>query len=329
MPEIMIFRAGNYPQGDWPKERVQKMVDAYDPEKNLEAPVVIGHRWYTNTDEGQYAHGWVESLRMDGAGKVFANVPEFSAQTKQAMAEKKLRYVSAEIYEFDKTDPTKPPYLRSIALLGRDSPQIPATRLPSLFGLFSGGTVTTIDEKENIAAFTRKVNADDTLSFTQDEPDADTPQTENQEVSSMDEAEKLKADLAAKEAELAAFRKENEELKNSGKKQEAEAFFSKLRDEGKLPPALFEKAVALDVRLDPEGRKELRALFSDRAPLVDLSGTHQADKQNAPAATAGGVNLTARIKAFQAEKKLSGFAEAAAILHGEHPEWFAEEGGEA
>jgi hypothetical protein len=33
MPEIMIFRAGKYPQWDWPKERVKKLVEAYDPEK--------------------------------------------------------------------------------------------------------------------------------------------------------------------------------------------------------------------------------------------------------------------------------------------------------
>jgi hypothetical protein len=329
MPELMIFKTGNYPQGDWPKERVQKMVDAYDPEKNLDAPVVIGHRWYTNTDEGQYAHGWVESLRMDGAGKVFANVPEFSAQVKQAMAEKKLRYVSAEIYEFDKTDPTKPPYLRSIALLGRDSPQIPATRLPSLFGLFSGGTVTTIDEQEHIAAFTRKVNTEDTLSFKQDEPEADKPLTENhQEVSSMDEAEKLKAELAAKEAELAAFRKENEDLKNAGKKQESEAYFGKLRDEGKLPPALFEKAVALDIRLGEAEQKEFRALFGELEAKVDLSLTHAASKKRAPAPPASGTDVAAKVRAYQAEHKLETYAEAAKALYAEKPELF-EEGGEA
>jgi hypothetical protein len=37
MPELMIFKAGKYPQGDWPKERVQKMADAYGPEKNTGA----------------------------------------------------------------------------------------------------------------------------------------------------------------------------------------------------------------------------------------------------------------------------------------------------
>jgi hypothetical protein len=41
----MIFKAGKYPQGDFNKERVQRMVDAYDPERGLEATVVIG-QWY-------------------------------------------------------------------------------------------------------------------------------------------------------------------------------------------------------------------------------------------------------------------------------------------
>jgi hypothetical protein len=290
--------------------------------------VVIGHRWYTNTDEGQYAHGWVESLRMDGTGKVFANVPEFSAQTKQAMAEKKLRYVSAEIYEFDKTDATKPPYLRAIALLGRDAPQIPTTRLPSLFGLLPAGTVTTIDEQEHIAAFTRRVNADDTLLFKQDKPDADAPRPENQEVSSMEDAEKLKEDLAAKEAELAAFRKENEDLKNAGRKQESETFFAKLRDEGKLSPALFEQAAALDARLGETDRKDFRTLFAGLGETVDLSGTHRADKKNAPAPAASGTDLSAKIRAFQKEKNFSSFKEAADALYAEKPELFAE-GGEA
>jgi hypothetical protein len=154
----MIFKAGKYPQGDWPKERVQKLVDAYDPEKKLEAPAVIGHRYWGNSDEYQYAHGWVKRLRMDGAGKVYADIPEFSAESKRAMAENKLRYISAEIYEMDKIDPEQPPYLRAVALLGRDSPAIPSTRLPALFGLMDSGTITDVDEKEHIVTFARRVS---------------------------------------------------------------------------------------------------------------------------------------------------------------------------
>ncbi|MDR1637827.1 MAG: hypothetical protein LBR93_10885, partial [Treponema sp.] len=115
---------------------MQKLAEAYDPEKNLAAPVVIGHRFYNNTDESQYAHGWVKSLRMDGSGKVYADIPEFSADVKKAIAENKLRYVSAEIYEYDKVNAEDSPYLRGVALLGRDSPQIPAAKLPALFGVF-------------------------------------------------------------------------------------------------------------------------------------------------------------------------------------------------
>jgi hypothetical protein len=33
MPEVMIFKTGKYPQGDFGKEWMQHMVDAYDPEK--------------------------------------------------------------------------------------------------------------------------------------------------------------------------------------------------------------------------------------------------------------------------------------------------------
>jgi hypothetical protein len=322
MPELMIFRAGKYPQGDWPKERVRKLVDAYDPEKKWEAPAVIGHRYFTGTDEAQFAHGWVKGLRMDGSGKVFAEIPEFSAEAKKAMAENKLRYLSAEIFELDKEDDTQAPYLKAVALLGRDSPQIPAARLPSLFGLLSQGTVTTVDEKEHIAAFTRKVNTEEIQTLSAEGQ-------ETQEDKGMEKTlEELQAELEKAKSDLASFQKENGDLKNAGRKQEAEAFFGKLRDEGKLPPALSGEAAELDARLGEEERKGFRALFGKLEQTVDLSGKHLADKKDAPAGTASGTDLTAKIRAFQKEKNFSSFAEAAEALHAEKPELFTE-GGEA
>jgi hypothetical protein len=318
MPEIMIFKAGKYPQGDWPKERVQKMVDAYNPEKSYEAPVVIGHRFWTDTDEGQYAHGWVKSLRMDGTGKVYADI-EFIDDAKKAIAEKKLRYISAEICELDKVDETQPPYLRAVALLGRDTPQIPSARLPTLFGLITGGTVVTIDEEQHIAAFTRKVSGDDISAV--DAQETSITKEENK----MDELEKLKAEVTARDARLAAFQQENEELKHAGKHADAVAFFGKLRDEGKLPPALFEKTVSLDAKLETEDRTEFRALFSELKETVDLSGTHIANKNKAPPKT--DTSLTAKIRAFQTERKLASFTEASEVLYAERPELF-EAGGE-
>jgi hypothetical protein len=337
MPELMIFKAGNYPQGDWPKERVQKMADAYDPVKNAEAPVVIGHKYYSRTDADQYAHGWVTALRVDGAGKVWATIDDFSADVKKALAEKKLRYISAEFWEFDKRDGNESPYLKAIALLGRDTPAVPGAKLPTLFDR-SGGVMSVLDEKEFIAAFTRKVNAEDKTAFEPALPE--TPgafgksgagtNPVHEEVTMDDEKLKgLETELAAAKAQIAAFQKENGELKDAGRKTEAASFFAKLRDEGKLPPALFDRAVELDAHLTEDWRKEYRALFSALEPQVDLSGKHAAPKDKAPpAGTGGDAGLAAKIRAFQKEKNFSSFAEAADAYCAANPAAF-EEGGEA
>jgi hypothetical protein len=318
MPELMIFKAGKYPQGDWPKERVQKMVDAYDSEKKLEAPVVIGHRHYGDSDEYQFAHGWVKSLRMDGAGKVYADIPEFSAEIKKAMAENKLRYISAEIYELDQADSAQTPYLRAVALLGRDSPAIPSARLPALFGFMDYGALTEINELEHIVAFTRRVSTKEIQTLSIEE-------TNHKEDSTMDKTEELQAELTKKEEMLAAFKKENDELKLASKKAESEAYFGKLRDAGKLPPAMFEQAVTLDVRMDSENQKAFRAFFKDQEkPIIDLSGNHLADKKKAPDSASSDVSLAAQIRAFQKERNLSSFVDAAKILQIEKPALFKE-----
>ncbi|MDR3355621.1 MAG: hypothetical protein LBO04_00325 [Spirochaetaceae bacterium] len=320
MSELMIFKAGKYPQGDWPKERVKKLVDAYDPEKFYDAPLVIGHRWYGADDNYQDAHGWVQSLRMDGSGKVFATVTDVSADLKKKVAEKKLKYMSVEIYENDKVDEKQPPYLRAIALLGRDTPAVAGAKLPAYFSLPSGGTVCFAKDEEHTTVFTSRVGAAEIKSFS-GEPE----NKSNEPEVNMEELEKLKADLAERQAELAAFKKENADLKNAERKNEAAAFFGKLRDEGKLTPALFEKAVSLDARLGDEERKELRAMFGGLEAKVDLSGTHAAPKGGA----AEGGNVSAKIRAYQKEKGLATFAEAAEALYANNPGLFEDEGGEA
>jgi hypothetical protein len=318
----MIFKAGKYPQGDWPEERVKLLVESYDPENKIEAPAVIGHRVFAMRDSDQYAHGWVESLRMDKDGKVYANIPDFSLEARHAIAEKKLRYISVEIFEFDKVNKEEPPYLRAVALLGRDSPAVTGTKIPALFSLFSGGVVNTVDEESHISTFTRKVNAEDIQAL------AHQGETKTQEDNDMGKAEELQAELEQAKAEIASFRKENDDLKTAGKKQEAEAFFSKLRDEGKLSPALFEKAAALDIRLAEAERKDFRALFGELEARVDLSGTHAASKDRAPAQGVSDADVAAKVRSYQAEHKLATYAEAAQALYAEKPELF-EEGGEA
>jgi uncharacterized protein with PIN domain len=194
-----------------------------------------------------------------------------------------------------------------------------------MFSLATGGVVNTVDEENHISTFTRRVNAEDIKTLSAEGQETQEDKTMGGKAEGTQNAEDLLAELEKNKAELATFKRENEELKNAGKKQEAEAFFSKLRDEGKLSPALFEKAVALDVRLGEEDRKEIRAMFSALETKVDLSGTHKADKKNAPAPAASNAELTAKIRAFQKEKKLASFAEAADALYAEKPELFDEE----
>ena len=333
MPELMVFKAGKYPQGDWPKERVQKLVDAYDPEKNFEAPVVIGHKYYSQTDADQYAHGWVSSLRMDGAGRVYAVVDDFSADVKKAIAEKKLRYISVEILEFDRAEESAPPYLRALSLLGRDTPAVQGAKLPALFSK-NGYAAYELDKENGVTAFTHKMSADDIAAFSAIEDDAGKKQIHNQEDYMNEEMEKLKAQFAQQSVELAraqeqiaAFQKETGDLKNAARKQEAEAYFAKLRDEGKLPPAQFEKTVALDAHLSDEARKEFRALFAELGATVDFSGKHAAPKDRA-APTAGDASLTAKIRAFQAEKNFASFDQAAQAYYAANPAAFDEGGNE-
>ena len=321
MPEIMIFKAGNYPQGDWPKERVQKLVDAYDPVKNAEAPVVIGHKYYSQTDADQYAHGWVTALRMDGAGKVWATIDEFSADVKKAMAEKKLRYISAEFWEYDKRDEKENPYLKAIALLGRDTPAVSGAKLPTLFDR-SGGAMSTLNEKEFIAAFTRKVDAEDKAAFAQ--TGGATNQVHEEAPMDEEKLKKLEAELAATKEQAAAFQKENAELREGNLKTDARAFFGKLRDEGKLPPAQFERVVNLDAKLGDAERKEFRSMFSEMEAVVNLSGEHAAPKDRASIAPGGDIELTAKIRAFQKEKNFSSFTEAAEVFYAANPAAFAE-----
>jgi hypothetical protein len=325
MPELFVFKAGAYPQGEWPVERCQRLVDAYNPNKNLEAPVVIGHKWNQTSDSDQFAHGWVKSLRMDKDGKVYATVEEFSKEAEAAIKENKLRYVSAEIFEFDKLPHSAdPPYLKSLALLGRDAPAVAGTKLPAVFQMFknllTGGESLSADEESHVSTFSRRLNDEDIKSLS-----VNGGQSIQREDFAMGKtAEELEKELEKSQAQAAAFQRELSDLKNAGRKTDAESFFGKLRDEGKLPPALFEKAVALDAGLGEDARKEYRALFSALETKADLSGKHAADKSKAPNPAAGKAGLSAQVRAFQAEHQIATFEEAAIALHAQKPELFKE-----
>ena len=322
MAELKVFKAGKYPQGDWPKERVQRLVDSYNPEKLYEAPLVIGHRSFGMSDDYQDAHGWVQSIRMDKSGWVFAEVPAFSTDVIKKVAEGKLRYMSVEIFENDMVDKNEPPYLKAIALLGRDTPAVAGAKIPALFSLSFGGFVEYANQDDHVSIFTQKMDAGTIKLFSANEAEKT---TQSQEENMGEQNETTVAEMAAKDARIAALEKENASLKQDGVKREAEAYFSRLRDEGKITPAYFEKAVALDVKMTEADRKDFRALFAQSEPIADLSGEHTATKEKSGASFACNADVTAKIKAFQKEKGLASFTEAAEALYSANPEIFSEE----
>lgn len=90
-----IWRAGNYPQGDFTENDVQQIIDNYNPAME-EAPLVVGHP--KNEDA---AFGWVESLARKGPvllAKFKQVVPEFA----QAVNEGRYKKVSVRLAKDDK-----------------------------------------------------------------------------------------------------------------------------------------------------------------------------------------------------------------------------------
>jgi hypothetical protein len=69
-------------------------------------------------------------------------------------------------------------------------------------------------------------------------------------------------------------------------------------------------------------------LFYGLNAVADLSGGHAAPKPKG-AADAGGGTLAAKIRAFQKEKGIATFAEAAEAVYAANPALFEDEGGGA
>jgi hypothetical protein len=65
---------------------------------------VRGYWYFGTNDEYQDVHGRVRSLQMDGVGKVFAHIGEFSADAKRKIIEGKSCFRSAESSQNEKRD---------------------------------------------------------------------------------------------------------------------------------------------------------------------------------------------------------------------------------
>jgi len=355
---LKIFEAGEYPQGSWPLERVRAMVDAYDPVGNIEAPGVVGHMDNVLAErlENELAYAWVKSLTMNEQGEVFADVPDdqMSPELRSWLANHNLRYISAEIAEYDKQPAPTPPYLIRIAFLGRSTPAVSTTRIPGLFRkLLSvvgfGKADSEAETGASIVRFCRKID-EVALASVAHPTKADTDSTNNshtvataaptaafgaQPKSSDEEGSMTEKELQDENAQLkaandglrtrvSAFEQAEAEGKTRAAKEDAERFFGGLRDSGKIAPAQFDKAVATDLKLEGEARASFRALFEAEKPKTMLSAFHVANRETARSEQPLSGSLVQEIKAFAREEKID-FEEAAKRLHVKRPELFGEE----
>lgn len=336
MAKLKVFSIGNYNQGNWDDKRLRRMVKAYDPEYNIEAPAIIGHYNLPVNDEAQFAHGWVKKLSVENSGKdLFAEFYDFSEKLITAIMRKQLKYISIEVYAFDKLDPKDPPYLKAVAFLGRDTPAVPTTQIKELFKLKVDQTMETFNKEENVFTYTRKLNKEEIFSFVEayqkQGKGADVAnEKENQEEENVSkeffsQLTGVTEEMKGLRAQMENYRKENQQLKDAAEQQESKNFFENFTNEkgesGVIPPAMVEAFSQLDSKLPPDMKEEFRKTISKFGKMATLSADHHADEP--PEGTDEETTDPAQlVKKYQREKGIDSYELAADLLYQEKPELF-------
>jgi hypothetical protein len=238
--DIEIFSAGTWNGDTFSPRDLEDMARNFDELKDkIKPPIKLGHRQL----EGQPALGWVEGLRVLGE-KLIASVVDVPPIITEAIKRKLYRRVSPEIYFGYKDTTTKKRYnlvVSAVSLLGADIPAVKTLEdltayLADLHGesaekmvayefamnpgpgehitILNQGGLKAMDEKE----FGEK------LELAQKEADA-----------------KVADEKAAREkaeAELKAYKDEQEKQAREGKVASVKAFCEDLVKTGKMTPAV-------------------------------------------------------------------------------------------
>jgi hypothetical protein len=112
---IEVFRAGDYPQGEFSEEDVEDLAEVYDPDGAFEAPVTTDHR-----QKGP-AFGWVKGLKAE-AGKLFAKFRQVSKDFAESINEGLFKNRSVEIFREGVVGDGQ--YLKAVSFLGAKAPQV-------------------------------------------------------------------------------------------------------------------------------------------------------------------------------------------------------------
>ncbi|MCA0447643.1 MAG: hypothetical protein LCH54_15585 [Bacteroidetes bacterium] len=114
---FQVFKAGNYPQGNFSAEDVAAIVDRYDP-TFLEAGISIDHA------KTGPSWGWVAGLK-DESGMLLAEFKDVVAEFQEAVNQKQYKRVSVEIFKsIDMPGKGPGPYLKAVSFLGIAAPAV-------------------------------------------------------------------------------------------------------------------------------------------------------------------------------------------------------------
>jgi hypothetical protein len=235
--DIEIFSAGTWNGDTFSPRDLEDMARNFDELKEkIKPPIKLGHRQL----EGQPALGWVESLRVLGE-KLIASVVDVPPIITEAIKRKLYRRVSPEIYFGYKDTTTKKRYnfvVSAVSLLGADIPAVKT--LEDLTAFLS--EMKPDAERLMSYEFQFTANADDTIAIQGGSKAMDEKEFgEKLELAQKEADAKVADEKAAREkaeAELKAYKDEQEKQAREGKVASVKAFCEDLVKTGKMTPAV-------------------------------------------------------------------------------------------
>lgn len=237
-PVIEIFRAGDYPQGSWDIEDLDKMVGNYNVSLH-KAPVTLDH------SQAGAAMGWVSQIfrQSDTLFGVLEHLQDVFV-TKV----KKKEYVnrSIEVMELEYRGEYYWPYLKAVTFLGAGAPQVKGLAEPEFadkkihFYSMDLKDVTSHQDDDDYQGGNNVAKVElSQEKYDQNIKDAEDrgAQRAKQEFTDSETEVTRKADLKAKEDEIKGLKSDLRTERNKGFDQFVDDTYKRLLADGKMLPS--------------------------------------------------------------------------------------------
>ena len=250
-PVIEIFRAGDYPQGYWDNDDLDKMVANYDV-SIYKSPVTLDH------SQAGAAMGWIQSIFRQG--DTLYGIFE-SLQDAFVTNVREKRYVnrSIEVFELEMNGVFYWPYLKAVTFLGAQPPQVKGLAEPNFDALPAGVTY----KADKVKFFSLDIKTDTSIisdnggvppnnggnkvakvELTQEQYDQRIKDAETRGVTrakkdfaDSDAEAKRTKEFADKEAENVRLKEELRTERNKGFDEYVDGTWKRLLQDGKVLPA--------------------------------------------------------------------------------------------